>query len=148
MKFFAVLAALAVSALAAPASDAAAASTPVSVSFDTVYDNSGQSLATVTCSDGSNGLLTKGFTTFGSLPGFANIGGAGAVEAFNSANCGSCWQLTFNGTSINVLAIDHAAAGTFNIALSAMNKLTHNQATFLGRVNAQATQVASSACGL
>ncbi|KAI0742198.1 Cerato-platanin, partial [Irpex lacteus] len=81
-------------------------------------------------------------------PGFSNIGGAGAVAGFNSAACGTCWQLTFNGTSINVTAIDHAAAGTFNIALTAMNKLTHNQAQFLGRVNAQATQVAASACGL
>jgi hypothetical protein len=66
---------------------------------------------------------------------------------FNSPNCGTCWKLTFNGTSINVAAIDHAAAGTFNIALSAMNKLTNNQAQFLGRVNAQAQQVNATACG-
>ena len=89
-----------------------------------------------------------GFTTFGSLPTFSNIGGAGAVAGWNSPNCGSCWKLTYNGTSINVLAVDHSAAGTFNIALTALNKLTHNQAVFLGRVNAQATQVASSVCGL
>ena len=89
-----------------------------------------------------------GFTTFGSLPTFSNIGGAGAVAGWNSPNCGSCWKLTYNGTSINVLAVDHSAAGTFNIALAALNKLTHNQAVFLGRVNAQATQVASSVCGL
>jgi hypothetical protein len=35
------------------------------VSYDPVYDNKTQSLATVECSDGSHGLLTKGYTTFG-----------------------------------------------------------------------------------
>ena len=69
------------------------------------------------------------------------------VAAGNSPKCGSCWKLTYNGRSINVLAGDHTDSG-FNIALAAMNTLTNNQATFLGRVNADATQVAASACGL
>lgn len=118
-----------------------------SVSFDTVYDNKAQSLATVACSDGSNGLLTKGFKTFGDLPSFPNIGGAAAVTGFNSAGCGTCWALTFNGTTVNVLAIDVASPG-FNIAEAAMNTLTKGQAVFLGRVNATAKQVAASVCGL
>ena len=116
------------------------------VSFDTVYDDPSTSLDEVACSDGPNGLITKGFTTFGSLP-TKNIGGAAAVAGFNSPQCGSCWELTFNGTSINVLAIDHAGSG-FNIAEGAMNALTNNQAAFLGRVDATATQVNASACGL
>ena len=119
----------------------------MTVSFDQFYDNETQSLATVACSNGPNGLLTEGFTTFGSLPGFPNIGGAAAVAGFNSPNCGSCWQLTFQGRSINVLAIDHAASG-FNIALEAMNTLTNDQAEFLGRINADAVQVPASSCGL
>lgn len=116
------------------------------VSFDTVYDDPSVSLDEVACSDGPNGLLTKGFTTFGSLP-TKNIGGAAAVAGFNSPQCGSCWELTFNGTSINVLAIDHAGSG-FNIAEGAMNALTNGQAAFLGRIDATATQVNASACGL
>ncbi|KAJ3487142.1 hypothetical protein NLI96_g3731 [Meripilus lineatus] len=139
MKLTGVVAAL----LAVPAALAAT----VTVSFDQAYDNGGSSLATVACSDGANGLLTKGFTTFNSLPSFPRIGGAAAIAGFNSANCGTCWKLTFNGTSINVLAIDHAGAG-FNIALAAMNTLTKGNAIFLGRINADATQVAASACGL
>lgn len=119
----------------------------VTVSYDQTYDNAGGSLATVACSDGPNGLLTKGFSTFGSLPHFPNIGGAAAVAGWNSAQCGSCWKLTYNGRSINVLAVDHTDAG-FNIALEAMNTLTNNQAVFLGRIDATATQVASSQCGL
>ncbi|EIW60955.1 immunomodulatory protein, partial [Trametes versicolor FP-101664 SS1] len=118
-----------------------------SVSFDPVYDNANNSLAIVACSDGSNGLLTKGFTTFGSLPSFPNIGGAPAVEGFNSAACGTCWQLSFNGTSINVTAIDTGAKG-FNIAQEALDKLTNGTSAQVGRINATAVQVDASGCGL
>ncbi|KAI9059749.1 immunomodulatory protein [Trametes sanguinea] len=119
----------------------------LTVSYDETYDNSGASLATVACSDGTNGLLTKGFSTFGSLPHFPNIGGAAVIPGWNSDQCGTCWQLTYNGKSINVLAIDHAQEG-FNIALEAMNTLTGGQAVQLGRVDATVTQVAASQCGL
>lgn len=54
MKLTGVVAAL----LAVPAALAAT----VTVSFDQAYDNGGSSLATVACSDGANGLLTKGET--------------------------------------------------------------------------------------
>ncbi|TFK45625.1 Cerato-platanin-domain-containing protein [Heliocybe sulcata] len=117
------------------------------VSYDTTYDNSGQSLSTVACSDGPNGLMSKGYTTFGSLPDFPYIGGAAAVASWDSPNCGTCWQLTYNGKSINVLAVDHADSG-FNIAEEAMNDLTDGQAVFLGRIDAVATQVDASQCGL
>ncbi|CDO74206.1 hypothetical protein BN946_scf185043.g258 [Trametes cinnabarina] len=121
----------------------------VTVSYDQTYDNKSGDLHTVACSDGPNGLLTKGFTTFGSLPHFPNIGGAAAVAGWNSPNCGTCWKLTYAGTgkSINVLAVDHTDAG-FNIALEAMNTLTNNQGVFLGRIDVTATQVAASQCGL
>ena len=38
------------------------------VSYYPVYDNGGQSLATVACSDEKNGLLTKDYKTFQDLP--------------------------------------------------------------------------------
>ena len=144
MQFFGLLAtitALAASTLAAPS-----ATTSVTVSYDTIYDAAGTSLTQVACSDGTNGLLTKGFTTFGSLP-TKFIGGAAAIPGWNSAECGSCWTLTFNGTSINVLAIDHTDSG-FNVAQAALDKLTHNQAVALGRITATAKPAAASACGL
>ncbi|KAI9069533.1 Cerato-platanin [Trametes sanguinea] len=121
----------------------------ITVSYDETYDNPAGDLHTVTCSNGPNGMLSKGFTDFQSLPNFPNIGGAAAIAGFNSPNCGSCWKLTYAGTgkSINVLAIDHAGAG-FNIALEAMNTLTNNQGVFLGRIDATATQVDDSECGL
>ncbi|KAM5542790.1 hypothetical protein V8D89_003751 [Ganoderma adspersum] len=144
------LTAISISLLAtlfAPTTLGAATSTTVSVSFDQAYDNADTSLATVSCSDGSHGLLTKGYTTFGSLPSFPNIGGASVVTGWNSDQCGTCWALTYNGKSIKVLAVDSAVYG-WNIGLGAMNALTEGQAEQLGRVDAVASLVDSSQCGL
>jgi len=138
----AILAALAI------VSGALAQSQTVSVSFDQTYDDSSNSLDIVACSDGPNGLESQGFTTFGSLPNFPNIGGAGVIGGFDSSNCGTCWQLTFEGHSVNVTALDVSAPGTFNIALEAFNVLTNGQGQFLGRVNATAVQVAEGGCDL
>ena len=119
----------------------------VNVGYDPVYGNSQNSLSTVACSDGANGMLTKGYTTFGSLPSFANIGAAQAVTGWNSTACGSCWQITYGGKSINFTAIDHADDG-FVLSDVSMNYLTNGQAEQLGVINAQATQVNESYCGL
>ncbi|KAH9165798.1 immunomodulatory protein [Lactarius sanguifluus] len=119
----------------------------INVRYDTAYDNAQASLSTVACSDGANGLLTKNFTTFGSLPSFPNIGAAQAVGGWNSSACGSCWKISFGGESINVIAVDHAGDG-FNLSLEAMNTLTNGHAQELGVINAQATQVDPSQCGL
>ncbi|KAJ5112727.1 Cerato-platanin-domain-containing protein [Penicillium argentinense] len=127
--------------------EAAAAGTSVSVSYDPKFDVKGSSLNTVACSDGANGLVTKGYSTFGSLPSFPRIGGAPTIAGWNSANCGKCYSLSYKGKSIKVLAID-AAPGGFNIGVEAMNLLTNNQAVQLGRVTATYTPLAASACGL
>ncbi|KAN0137833.1 protein SnodProt1 [Lactarius tabidus] len=116
------------------------------VRFNTFYDNPGTSLNNVACSNGKNGLVTKGFPTFGSLPSFPGIGGVFAVKGFNSTECGSCWQLTYGGKSIYITAIDTIHDG-FDISLKAMNILTNNQAQALDSIDAQATQVARSFCG-
>ncbi|KAF9523754.1 Cerato-platanin [Crepidotus variabilis] len=118
----------------------------VSVSYDTNYD-SDASLATVACSDGTNGLLTKGYTTFPTLPRFPYIGGVPAITGYNSPACGTCWQLTYQGASIYVLGID-ASPSNFNIALGAMNALTNGQAVALGRIDVDYAKVANSDCGL
>ncbi|KAF5683596.1 eliciting plant response [Fusarium denticulatum] len=129
----------------------AAALTSVSattVSYDPGYGQSGRALTAVACSDGKNGLITRyKWKTQGQIPKFPYIGGAQAVAGWNSPNCGTCWKLTYKGKSINVLAIDHTDSG-FNISPAAMNALTNNQAVKLGRVDATATQVAISNCGL
>ena len=115
------------------------------VRFNTFYDNPGTSLNNVACSNGKNGLVTKGFTTFGSLPSFPSVGGVFAVKGWNSTECGSCWKLTYGSESIYVTAIDTISDG-FDISLKAMNILTNNQAQKLNSIDAQATQVATSFC--
>ena len=117
------------------------------VSFDTVYDDPSVSLDEVACSDGPNGLLTKGFTTFGSLPTFPNIGAAQAIAGWNSAACGSCWKISYKGKSITVTAVDHAGDG-FNLAETALNTLTNGQAVALGEISATAVEVDASECGI
>ncbi|KAG7137036.1 Protein SnodProt1 like protein [Verticillium longisporum] len=126
----------------------ATAASAASVSYDKGYDNGSRSLTAVSCSDGTNGLITRyGWQTQKQVKKFPYIGGAPAVAGWNSPNCGTCWELSYNGRTINVLAIDHSANG-FNIALDAMNALTGGQAVKLGRVNASSKQVNKSKCGL
>ena len=117
------------------------------VGYDTVYDNPNGSLSTVACSDGSNGMLTKGYTTFGSLPSFPNIGAAQAIAGRNSPACGSCWQISYGEKSIYFIAIDHTNNG-FVVSSEAMNTLTNGQAQDLGVISANTTQVSESSCGL
>ncbi|KIK59090.1 hypothetical protein GYMLUDRAFT_139795, partial [Collybiopsis luxurians FD-317 M1] len=128
------------------------------VRFDTAYDDPSRSLATVACSDGPNGLMTKGYTTFNSLPSFPNIGAASAVTGWNSPECGTCWQLTSSdGKTINILAIDHTNNDNINnsgdgdafvVSREAMDTLTGGNAVAVGTADVTSTQVARSLCGL
>ncbi|KAI6046692.1 immunomodulatory protein [Pisolithus marmoratus] len=120
--------------------------TTQTVSYDPVYDDPSESLNYVACSDGSNGLENKGYTTLGQLPNFPYVGGAYTVTGWNSPACGTCYNLTYNDKTISVLAVDSTLEG-FNIAQQAMDYLTDGQSTQLGRVNAQSTPVDSSYCG-
>ena len=52
------------------------------------YDNGEQSLNTVACSNGPNGLVTRGYSVFKDLPTFPNISGSSLVT-WNSPLCGS-----------------------------------------------------------
>ncbi|KAI5860693.1 Cerato-platanin [Durotheca rogersii] len=124
-----------------------AASSAVTVSYDTGYDDDSRSLTAVACSDGQNGLISRfGWQTQGDIPSLY-LGAADAIGGWNSPACGTCWELSFGGRTINVLAIDHAGAG-FNIALDGLNALTNGQGVALGRIEASARQVSTSACGI
>ena len=140
MKFFATICAFGAAASAAASS--------VSVSYDTVYDNAAGSMSTVACSDGSNGLITKyGYKTFDAVPGYPNIGGSSTIPSWNAATCGQCFKVTYKDKSIFVTALDTSPTG-LNLSKAAMNKLTNNQATQLGRVTANMKKVDVSKCGL
>ncbi|KAF4511842.1 hypothetical protein G6O67_001049 [Ophiocordyceps sinensis] len=118
------------------------------VTFDPGYDNGDRDLTQVACSDGPNGLITrKGWKKQGDIPTFPFIGGTEAVSGWNSPACGTCWKLEYEGRRINVLAIDHADAG-FNIGQAAMDRLTNTHAVQLGRIQATATEINPSICGM
>jgi hypothetical protein len=112
-----------------------------------IYDNYGTSLNIVACSNGANGLVTKGYDTFGSLPGFPYIGGAYAVTGWNSTECGSCWKLTYptTGVSVYYTAIDTINAG-FDVSDQTMSKLTKGKHP--DEIDVQSSQVAKHFCGL
>ncbi|EEC00029.1 hypothetical protein MPER_00128, partial [Moniliophthora perniciosa FA553] len=89
MKFIVALALLTTSAVA------------VQLQYDTAYDHADQSLSSVACSNGENGLLTKGYTTFGSVKGTTAstyVGAAEAITGWNSAACGNCYQIKWSGS--------------------------------------------------
>jgi hypothetical protein len=94
---------------------------PLRTTYDKTFDNSQGSLNSVACSDGEHGLAAR-YANFGKLPGFPHIGGAFDI-AWNSPNCGGCWQVSnkASGATIWVTAID--AADGFNIAEAAFKQL-------------------------
>ncbi|KAL3439390.1 Cerato-platanin-domain-containing protein [Aspergillus tetrazonus] len=154
MKLATFLPAFAAAALAAPSNPLVARQTSgtSTLSYDTKYDVADTSLTTVACSDGDYGLITEGYTTFGSLPTFARIGGAPTIPGWNSPNCGSCYQITYTSAtgqtnSIIMTAIDTAPGG-FNVGQQAMDLLTGDRAAELGRIDITWTQVGREQCGL
>lgn len=50
----------------------AAAASATTVSYDLGYDEGGRGMTAVACSDGPNGLITKGYATQGSIPGWVS----------------------------------------------------------------------------
>ncbi|KAG7086433.1 hypothetical protein E1B28_002387 [Marasmius oreades] len=136
MKFSVTVVALLASSVAA-----------VQLQYDNHYDDSGASLSTTACSDGTNGLGNRGYSTFGSLPSFPRIGAVDAITGWNSDKCGSCWRVTYQGKSVNILGMDFAGNG-FNVAQSAMDELTNGQAVQLGNIQVDAVEVTPGECGL
>ena len=125
------------------------------VSFDNFYDQMENSLSDVACSNGEHGLLTYGYTTFGSLPTFPYIGGAPQIQSWNSRYCGSCWALTYTdrhgvSTSLNITAINTGDYDPkhFIISFEGMAVLTNGRARRLDSVSITAALLPGSLCGL
>jgi len=68
------------------------------------YESS-QSMSTVACSDGSNGMISKGYSDMSSL--YPHVGAASFIS-WNSPQCGSCWTLTnpATGASVSITVLD------------------------------------------
>jgi len=126
-----------------------AATSTTNVTYSLLYDEKALSTNGIACSNGANGLQTRfGFTTLGQLPTWPRVGGASVIKGWNSADCATCWNLSYHGTTITLTAIDTSPGEGFNIAEKAMNTLTNGKAVHLGKISVNFTQVAISACGL
>merc|ERR1712130_860030 len=109
----------------------AATARAIPVSWDSTYDDGSCSLFNTVCSDGPNGLITDTRTTFNQFPSFPYIGGAQFIEGWDSHLCGSCYQITYNGNSIYMVAVDSASDG-FTTSWYAFNQLSGGQAEEYG----------------
>ncbi|KAI6004584.1 Cerato-platanin, partial [Pisolithus marmoratus] len=118
-----------------------------SLAYDDIYGDANLPLSRFACSDGSNGLESKGYTTLSSFANFPYLGGAPTIATWNDPNCGKCYAVTYGKNTINVLALDVSKDG-FTVSPQAMNTLTNGQALALGRVEVAATEVPASECYL
>ena len=104
------------------------------------YDTPSNGIANVACSN-------LPYATLGQIPGYPNIAGSHVVSGYGSPGCGTCWQITYEGRSVNVLAVDTYAPG-WNLALPTMQNLLGSNSTNLPEVQATVVQVDASACGV
>lgn len=141
MQFSAVIISLVAAATTAFAQNTA------TVAYDGVFDNPSLSTLNVACSDGINGLSTKGFPTLGALPRFPLIAASSQIAGWNSPNCGKCYAVTYGPTTVFVIAVDRAVDGIV-MSKGAMDALTGGQAAMLGRVQATWVEAAAGSCGL
>jgi len=124
-----------------------------STSYCTYHEYSaGDSLTTVACSDGSNGLITRtGYQSISPLfPYVAAYSGA----TWNSPSCGDCIQLTDtkSGNTIHITVIDQCGSppggfdAHFDIAQPAFDTLFGNAGQNAGSGSASWSIVASGNC--
>lgn len=118
--------------------------------WDSTYDNGSLSTLSVACSDGSNGLYTKGYKTLSTIPNFPLVGAAPTIAGWNSPNCGKCFAVTYSGNTIYITGVDTSRSRTdFVLSKAALNKLTGGLADQLGRVTVTWSQLPSGArCGM
>jgi len=130
------------------------AATADTLSYNPTYNVSSTSLSVVAC---AGVLQSHGYTTFGSLPTFPNIGGVLQITGWDSAFCGTCWNIIYTDpsnpwltTSVIATAIDvgDPVQEGYNLSQETMDALTCGKAVQLGRITVTATQLSRSACGL
>lgn len=115
--------------------------------YDQVYDNPDTSTLVLACSDGPNGLFTKGYSKLSNLPSFPRVAATETVAGWNSPKCGTCYNVTWGTSTISVVAVDRATSG-FVLSLAALNTLTGGQGVALGRVNIVWEETSPANCGL
>ncbi|KAG1772408.1 Cerato-platanin [Suillus occidentalis] len=117
---------------------------PAYVTWDTAYSDPSASLATVSCSDGKNGLLTKGYTTFGhpslhSPTSEVSQAVSGTPPYVYTTPSG-------HQTTVYITAVDNSY--TFNVSPHTFDDLTDGTGFEAGKVKVRAVRVSPSKCGM
>ena len=122
----------------------------VRVTYNTLYDDPSWPLSSTACSNGVNGLENK-WPTLGDVPSYPFVMGIPGL-VWNSTLCGTCWQLEYeydaDGDKIVTVVIAVDEAGTFDVAEAAFSAWAGNSGVEAGAVNATATQISPSDCGI
>ncbi|RXW25321.1 hypothetical protein EST38_g496 [Candolleomyces aberdarensis] len=120
------------------------------INFDDRYCVGSTSLQTTACSTGENGLITRGFPTFGSLPTFPAIAGSQFVEGFNSTSCGACWEVFDPNTGRSVfLTLVNTAPTGFTLCTDTLLALTgFNRTNVPNSIPVEARAIPAADCGL
>ncbi|KAF9821182.1 hypothetical protein IEO21_00790 [Rhodonia placenta] len=121
----------------------ALAQSTVSVIWNSDYDTSSTGMNTTTCAT----VLDQSYPTFGAVPTFPYLTGASFVTDSNTTGCGTCWSLVSDVGRTTVVVINGAADG-FVITEEAANDLTDHHQFLWYTVQANATQLDASVCGL
>ncbi|KAJ2923991.1 hypothetical protein H1R20_g13106, partial [Candolleomyces eurysporus] len=118
-----------------------------------VYDDSlcaaTRSLYTVSCSTGTNGLVTRGYSTLSSLPSFPTVGGFPGV-GYNSTNCGGCYEVRYlpNGRAFNFTAVNDGGPTQAVLCTDEFLRLTgFTRENVPDNVQADIRAVPASGCG-
>ena len=87
-----------------------------------------------------------GYYTLSDIPCYPYVAGFQNVT-WGSDLCGTCWELTFRGKSVDVLVVDYTVVG-FSLGPTAYQALTNQTGQPLGNVEATYEQVDDGLCGL
>ncbi|KXS12394.1 hypothetical protein M427DRAFT_59548 [Gonapodya prolifera JEL478] len=107
------------------------------------------SLSVTSCSDGTNGLITRGYTMSSLFPAV----GAASFATWNSPECGGCWALTnaANGVTVRLTVIDQCGIvggydAHFDISPDVFATLGGSQGVADGHVFVTYSKVSATPC--
>ena len=118
------------------------AASAVNVRYGKLYTHWYESPSEVDCFRRIGSPL-HGLTYFHDVKTWPFIGGSDTVNLIG-VGCGSCWQISYEGKTVNITAVDSTKDG-FKISGKAMDALTNDKKAIL---DATATKIDKSYCGL
>ena len=125
-----------------------AIATTAIVTYSPIYDEPNTPTSSLACPVNGGGLPVA-CKTLSCIPAFPLIGGSDLVSGagWNDPECGTCWTLSYEGNSVNILVLDTASVG-FNISQEAFEPPGGQAAVEAGSLVATIQQTPASECGL